>query len=184
MHRDGNGLFLANQDDKPLTAGNAGIEQITLQHRVMLRHDGDHHGWVFRALALMDGRRVGRYQGAKVAEAIGDRTPVEPGDEFAVIRFNILHVADVRIVDLLDWARPSVIVLRPPVHARVNGLDFTTPDRNHASASFVALPDMRKRLTEIGFDPVGSTPEEFAARMKVEIEMWDKVIWDGNIKAQ
>jgi hypothetical protein len=39
-------------------------------------------------------------------------------------------------------------------------------------------------LTEIGFDPVGSTPEEFAARMKVEIEMWGKVIGAGNIRAQ
>ena len=31
---------LTNQNDKPLA------EQITLQHRVMLRHDGDHNGWV------------------------------------------------------------------------------------------------------------------------------------------
>jgi tripartite-type tricarboxylate transporter receptor subunit TctC len=55
---------------------------------------------------------------------------------------------------------------------------------NREIVKIVALPDMTKRLTEIGFDPVGSTPEEFAARMKVEIEMWGKVIRDGNIKAQ
>jgi hypothetical protein len=30
------------------TAGDAGLEQITLQHGVVLRHDGNHHGWVFR----------------------------------------------------------------------------------------------------------------------------------------
>jgi hypothetical protein len=53
-HRDGDGLLLAHQNDKPLTAGDAGIEQITLQHRVVLGHDRDHDGWVFRALALMD----------------------------------------------------------------------------------------------------------------------------------
>jgi tripartite-type tricarboxylate transporter receptor subunit TctC len=55
---------------------------------------------------------------------------------------------------------------------------------NREIVKIVALPDMRKRLTEIGFDPVGSTPEEFAARMKVETEMWGKVIRAGNIKAQ
>jgi hypothetical protein len=50
-HRDGDGLLLFNQNDQPLAAGDAGVEQITLQHGVVLRHDGNHHGWVFRALA-------------------------------------------------------------------------------------------------------------------------------------
>jgi hypothetical protein len=86
--RNGNGLLLAHQNDKPFTASKAGIEQITLQHGVVLRHERNHHRRVFRSLALMDGRRIGRYQGVKVAEPIGDRTVVEPGDELAIIRFN------------------------------------------------------------------------------------------------
>src|SRR6266496_1051819 len=100
-YRDGDGFLLANQNDKPLTAGNAGIEQVALQHGVVLRHDRDHNGWIFRALALMDGRGVGRHQGVEFAKAIGDRASVEPGDELAVIRLNVLHVADVAVVDLL-----------------------------------------------------------------------------------
>jgi hypothetical protein len=40
--RDGDGLLLSNQNDKPLAAGNASVEKIPLQHGVVLRHDRDH----------------------------------------------------------------------------------------------------------------------------------------------
>jgi tripartite-type tricarboxylate transporter receptor subunit TctC len=37
-------------------------------------------------------------------------------------------------------------------------------------------PDVKQRLTGIGFDVVGSTPEEFAAYIKSEITKWAKVV--------
>ena len=43
---------------------------------------------------------------------------------------------------------------------------------------------MRERLSTLGFEPVGNTPEEFAMRMKLEMEKWAKVIRAANIKAQ
>ena len=48
----------------------------------------------------------------------------------------------------------------------------------------IALPDVKSRLGELGYDPVASTPEEFATRIKVEIENWAKVIRAANIKAE
>jgi tripartite-type tricarboxylate transporter receptor subunit TctC len=48
----------------------------------------------------------------------------------------------------------------------------------------IALPDMKARLGELGYDPVASTPEEFATRIKVEIETWAKVIRAAHIKAE
>ena len=36
----------------------------------------------------------------------------------------------------------------------------------------------------LGYDLVASTPEEFATRIKVEIEMWAKVIRAANIKPE
>jgi tripartite-type tricarboxylate transporter receptor subunit TctC len=48
----------------------------------------------------------------------------------------------------------------------------------------IALPDMRERLATVGFDPVGSTPAEFAAHIKNEADMWGKVIRAANIKAE
>jgi tripartite-type tricarboxylate transporter receptor subunit TctC len=43
---------------------------------------------------------------------------------------------------------------------------------------------MEARLRELGYDPVASTPEEFADRIKVEIETWAKVIRAAHIKAE
>jgi tripartite-type tricarboxylate transporter receptor subunit TctC len=46
----------------------------------------------------------------------------------------------------------------------------------------VALPDVQKRLDEQGFEVVANSPEEFAARIKTEIEKWAKIIKDAKIK--
>ena len=48
----------------------------------------------------------------------------------------------------------------------------------------IALPDMRERLPTLGFEPVANTPEQFAERIKVEVETWGKVIRAANIKVQ
>ena len=48
----------------------------------------------------------------------------------------------------------------------------------------IAQPDMQKRLATLGLEPVGDSPEEFSAQMKVEMEKWAKVIRAAKIKAQ
>ncbi len=48
----------------------------------------------------------------------------------------------------------------------------------------MALPEMKARLISIGFDLVASTPEEFAARITKEIELWSSVIRKSGIKPQ
>jgi tripartite-type tricarboxylate transporter receptor subunit TctC len=55
---------------------------------------------------------------------------------------------------------------------------------NREVVKIIALPDMKARLGELGYDPVASTPEEFAIRIKVEIETWAKVIRAAHIKAE
>jgi len=52
------------------------------------------------------------------------------------------------------------------------------------AAKILAQPDMKERLAMLGYDVVASTPEEFAARIKVEIPMWAKVIRAANIKPE
>jgi tripartite-type tricarboxylate transporter receptor subunit TctC len=52
------------------------------------------------------------------------------------------------------------------------------------SAKILAQPDMKERLATLGYDVVASTPEEFATRIKIEIDMWAKVIRAANIKAE
>jgi tripartite-type tricarboxylate transporter receptor subunit TctC len=48
----------------------------------------------------------------------------------------------------------------------------------------VALPDVKEHLDAIGFVPVGNTPDEFAAVIKVESERWANVIRAANLKAE
>jgi tripartite-type tricarboxylate transporter receptor subunit TctC len=48
----------------------------------------------------------------------------------------------------------------------------------------MAQPDTKQRVQELGFDIVASTPEEFGAQVKVEVEKWGKVIKAAGIKAE
>jgi tripartite-type tricarboxylate transporter receptor subunit TctC len=48
----------------------------------------------------------------------------------------------------------------------------------------LALPEVKERLTVLGFEPVGSTPEEFVAHVNAEFETWGKVIRESKIRAQ
>jgi tripartite-type tricarboxylate transporter receptor subunit TctC len=47
-----------------------------------------------------------------------------------------------------------------------------------------AQPDVRDKLTAMGFKPVASTPDEFGARIKLEIDKWGKVVRDANLKIE
>jgi tripartite-type tricarboxylate transporter receptor subunit TctC len=48
----------------------------------------------------------------------------------------------------------------------------------------IARPDTRERLSVLGFEPVASTPDEFARRAKVEFDTWAGVIRASGIKAE
>jgi tripartite-type tricarboxylate transporter receptor subunit TctC len=50
--------------------------------------------------------------------------------------------------------------------------------------AIVAMPAVRERLAALGFEPIASTPAEFAARIEAEIAKWAKVIRDANIKPE
>jgi tripartite-type tricarboxylate transporter receptor subunit TctC len=46
----------------------------------------------------------------------------------------------------------------------------------------IKTQDMRERLAQQGADPVGNTPEDFAAVIKRDLAKWAKVVKDANIK--
>jgi tripartite-type tricarboxylate transporter receptor subunit TctC len=50
-------------------------------------------------------------------------------------------------------------------------------------AKAVATSDVKERLETLGFAPVANMPDEFGARIKLEIAKWSKVVHDANIKA-
>ena len=46
------------------------------------------------------------------------------------------------------------------------------------------MPEVRKRLDDLGFDVVANTPDQFAAQIKTELQKWAKVIRDAKIKVE
>ncbi len=57
-------------------------------------------------------------------------------------------------------------------------------DRLHRdTVKILALPDVRKKLNDLGLDVIGGTPAELAAVIEREIPQWAKVIKQAGIKA-
>ena len=48
----------------------------------------------------------------------------------------------------------------------------------------VSQPDVKERLTTLGFDPVANTPDEFGARIRLEIDKWGKVVRDAKLRIE
>ena len=53
-----------------------------------------------------------------------------------------------------------------------------------ASVKVLGEASLREKLVDQGFEPIGDTPEEFAAYIKSEIGKWGKVIREAGIKAE
>ncbi|MFL6796899.1 MAG: Bug family tripartite tricarboxylate transporter substrate binding protein [Xanthobacteraceae bacterium] len=49
-------------------------------------------------------------------------------------------------------------------------------------ARIAGLPPFRQRLAALAFTPVGSTPDEYSAQIKGDIERWSKVVREAGIK--
>jgi len=48
--------------------------------------------------------------------------------------------------------------------------------------AILALPEMKSRLVQMGTEPVGGTPEQFAELIKAETARWAKVIKTAGVK--
>jgi len=55
---------------------------------------------------------------------------------------------------------------------------------NQALQEILAEPEVKKRLLELGIEASGSTPEEISARLKSDIDKWQKVIEKAGIAKQ
>ena len=53
---------------------------------------------------------------------------------------------------------------------------------NDAMVKALRSPEIRERMTQIGFDVVAGTPEEFGRFMKEEVDRWTTVVNKGGIK--
>jgi len=57
------------------------------------------------------------------------------------------------------------------------------PRLNADSLTLLKLPDVKERYRAVDSDPLGSTPEQFAAHIRSEIQKWGKVVKDAGVVA-
>jgi len=63
------------------------------------------------------------------------------------------------------------------------GLPRDIVNKIHADvAGIVKRPDFQERLINDALDPIGNTPEEFAAQIKADLAMWGKLIRASGVK--
>ena len=55
---------------------------------------------------------------------------------------------------------------------------------SNAMVKVLQLHDVRQRLIALGYEPLGSTPEEFAANIKSEMAKWAKAAKDAKIRIE
>ncbi len=53
-----------------------------------------------------------------------------------------------------------------------------------AAAKVLALPEVKQRLREMGFEPIGSTSEQFAKYIDSEMTKYSQIIRDAKIGVQ
>jgi len=64
-----------------------------------------------------------------------------------------------------------------------SGTPSDVTDKLHGEiVKALALPEIRKKFDELGLEPVGNTPDEFAAVIRKETPEWAKLIRDAGIK--
>jgi hypothetical protein len=107
----------------------------------MLRHDRNDHGRIFRALALMNGGRVGGHQHVKFAKAVGNGSAVKVDDEIALGGIDIIDFANVAIIDVLVIVILDLHDLIAACEGPAKPFDLAIPRGIECSLQFVAVYD-------------------------------------------
>jgi len=121
---------------------------------------------------------------------------------FAVMQGGLPHVqaGKLRAVAVTGSKRSAALPDVPTItEAGFPGADFITWNGVHVPAKtpkatiaklnaeldrLLKLADVRERMQTLGLDPVGGTPEAFAAFVKADIARWAKVIKESGIRAE
>jgi tripartite-type tricarboxylate transporter receptor subunit TctC len=90
---------------------------------------------------------------------------------------DVLNAKEAGFGDLIvtSWQAAAAPAKTPPaVVARLND----------AMVKTMRSPEVRERMSQIGFDVVAGSPEEFGRFMKAEVDRWTTVVQKGGIKAE
>lgn len=131
------------------------------------------------------------YKGSAPAQqdVMGGRVPLLVDVHYGVLP--LIAAGKIKLLALLSPQRMRAYPDIPVVAETVSGVSAlsmvgmlvpraTPPDivqRISADVSKALLSsDLKQRMTQVGMEPVGSTPEQFEAYIRSEIEKWSKVV--------
>jgi tripartite-type tricarboxylate transporter receptor subunit TctC len=110
--------------------------------------------------------RAGRLRG--LAMTSPERVPALPDIPTMAESGYKGHEADTMTALLLPAGTPAAIV-----------------DRLHKEVSrIMAIPEERRRVSEMGFNIIMNTPQQFTAQIREEVARWGKVAREANLKVQ
>ena len=181
-------VALARSRPGNLTFGSAGVG--TTQHLA---------GELFKSLARLDIRHV-PYRGAVpvVTDLLGGHVTMffgSPSTLIPLIRENKLRALAVTSPKRFS-ATPELPTM---IEAGFPGFDAsvsfglmapagTPPEiigKIHRDAvAALALPDVRRRLVDLGMEAIGNSPEEFAAALRAEVPQWTRLIQEIGLAAK
>jgi tripartite-type tricarboxylate transporter receptor subunit TctC len=156
-------------------------------------------GEQFRLLLGLDLVHV-PFNGANLAvgSAVAGHTPVAfvaPGAAASLIKVGKLHALAQTGLRRLQ-ALPDVPTMAEAGYPEIefdtwDGLFVPagTPNAivtllNRAIVRIIALSDIKERLELLSYEPVGSTPDEFGARIRTDAAKWAKLIRAAGIRAR
>jgi tripartite-type tricarboxylate transporter receptor subunit TctC len=136
--------------------------------------------------------------GLAIASAVAGHTPISFGSTAPAVP----HISDgkLRALAVTDTARsralPEVPTMAEAGYPQIVGsawfgvvVPAGTPREtivwlNRAIGKVLVMPDVKDRAQVLGFEPVGNSPEAFAAQIKADGAKWAKVIREAGIKAR
>ena len=179
--------YARSHTGEKLTFASAGVG--TTQHLA---------GELFKAMAHIDIQHV-PYRGAApvITDLLGGRLTMYFGAISPLIP--LVREGKVRALAVTSAKRfgaspdlPTMIEVGYPGFVSILSIGLMAPtgtspviiERIHRdTVKILALPDVRKKLSDIGMEVIGNSPAEFAAAIKAETPQWAKVIKDAGIKA-
>jgi tripartite-type tricarboxylate transporter receptor subunit TctC len=178
---------LAKAEPGKLTFGSAGVG--TTQHLA---------GELFKSMAGVDIQHV-PYRGITgvMTDVLGGRLTMVFGNTTGTLP--LAREGKVRALAVTSPKRMAAIPDLPTMaESGFPGFDATawfallaptgTPEAiitavHRETVRILALPDVRRKFAELGMEPVGNSPAEFAAAMAAETPKWTKLIKEVGIRA-
>jgi tripartite-type tricarboxylate transporter receptor subunit TctC len=88
---------------------------------------------------------------------------------------------------------PTIAEAGLPGYEATNWYGFLAPaqtprpviDRLHREiVKVLAMPDVKEKLAAVGADPVGNSPQEFAAVIRADVTKWKRIVQETGAKAE